>query len=351
MALNNQMLNHFKEKFGIVTVVNATFYAVDDAEPLISFDTLKMSNITSEGQQKEIRGGQGAELLLQYDFGRTANVEITDALVSMGSLEYLFGGKNTADGITKDILRHAKVITTTGVAQGGSISAFIPGDVKAGTRTDVLYVTPAGVKGKIQSTNGVPTADIAYPVGTQLDIFYTAVLGIGAGTVNVVKVLTGTFGSSPALPGAVGASPVAANEYLADTDVTVVWTNVDTGDVHTFVSNESWPVVGDLDEAVAQGDTYTIYYQSVETTGFQGSEMILRASDFPPTVRMIGETVVLDADTGRKIAMQIEIPKLKLNANFTFSFDAEGDPSVFDFSGVALSHKGELLIVRTLGEI
>ena len=348
MALNNQMLNHFKEKFGIVTVVNATFYAVDDVEPLISFDTLKMSNITSEGQQKEIRGGQGAELLLQYDFGRTANVEITDALVSMGSLEYLFGGTNTADGITKEVLRHSKVITTTAVAQGGSISAFIPGDVKAGTRTDVLYVTPAGLKGKIQSANGVPTADIAYPVGTQLDIFYTANLGIGEGTVNVTKVLSGTFGASPAL----SAEPtVGLAAYEEGTDVTVVWTDVSTGNVHTFVKEGDWPVVAELDEAVAQGDTFTIYYQSVETTGFQGSEMILRASDFPPTVRMIGETVVLDADTGRKIAMQIEIPKLKLNANFTFSFDAEGDPSVFDFSGVALSHKGELLIVRTLGEI
>jgi hypothetical protein len=348
MALNNQMLNHFKEKFGIVTVVNATFYAVDDAEPLISFDTLKMSNITSEGQQKEIRGGQGAELLLQYDFGRTANVEITDALVSMGSLEYLFGGTNTANGITKEVLRHAKVITTTAVAQGGSITGFIPGDVKAGTRTDVLYVTPAGLKGKIQSTNGVPTADIAYPVGTQLDIFYTANLGIGEGTVNVTKVLSGTFGASPAL----SAEPtVGLAAYEEGTDVTVVWIDASTGNVHTFVKVGDWPVVGELDEAVAQGDTFTIYYQSVETTGFQGSEMILRASDFPPTVRMIGETVVLDADTGRKIAMQIEIPKLKLNANFTFSFDAEGDPSVFDFSGVALSHKGELLIVRTLGEI
>jgi hypothetical protein len=347
MALNNQMLNHFKEKFGIVTVVNATFYAVDDAEPLISFDTLKMSNITSEGQQKEIRGGQGAELLLQYDFGRTANVEITDALVSMGSLEYLFGGTNTANGITKEVLRHAKVITTTEVAQGGSITAFIPGDVKAGTRTDVLYVTPTGIKGKIQSTNGVPTADIAYPVGTQLDIFYTANLGIGEGTVNVTKVLSGTFGAGLELT----AEPTQGLAAYEDgTDVTVVWTDVSTGNVHTFLKIGDWPAASELDEAVAAADTFTIYYESVETTGFQGSEMILRASDFPPTVRMIGETVVLDADTGRKIAMQIEIPKLKLNANFTFSFDAEGDPSVFDFSGVALSHKGELLIVRTLGE-
>ena len=46
MALTDQLLTNFREKFGIVTVVNATFYEVDGKKPLISFDTLKMSNIT-----------------------------------------------------------------------------------------------------------------------------------------------------------------------------------------------------------------------------------------------------------------------------------------------------------------
>jgi hypothetical protein len=349
MALNNQLLNHFKEKFGIVTVVNATFYEVDGIEPLISFDTLKMSNITSEGQQKEIRGGQGAELLLQYDFGRTANVEITDALVSMGSLEYLFGGTNTATGLTKEVLRHAKVIADTEVNSGGSASAYIPGDVKAGTRIDILYVTPAGLKGRVFNATGVPNADALWPVGTQLDIFYTANMTTGEGNRQVVKVIVGTF------LGEAGSETFGTNavespdDYEAATDVTVVYTS--NGDLHTVVVDGAWPVIGDLDNAIDNEDTYTIYYETNATVGYEAREMILRASDFPPTVRMIGETIVLDADTGRKVALQIEIPKLKLNANFTFSFDAEGDPSVFDFSGVALSHKGELLKVRTLGAI
>jgi hypothetical protein len=344
MALTDQLLNHFKEKFGIVTVVNATFYAVDGTQPLISFDTLKMSNITSEGQQKEIRGGQGAELLLQYDFGRTASVEITDALVSIGSLEYLFGGKNTANGIIKQILRQAKVTTTAEVSNGGSIAAFVPADittVSPAPRVDVIYVKPDGTKGKFSSNSGVPVANTALPVGTQLDIFYTANMTIGEGTVNVVKTITNTFGENPAFP-------AAAADYLADSDVTVSYES--GGNFHTVVVDGAWPALSDLDDEVAEGDDFTIFYTSTATNSYSAKEMILRASDFPPTVRMIGETIVLDADTGKKIAFQVEIPKLKLNANFTFSFDAEGDPSVFDFSGVALSHNGELLKVRTLGE-
>jgi hypothetical protein len=260
MALTDQLLTHFKEKFGIVTVVNATFYAVDTEKPLISFDTLKMSNITSEGQQKEIRGGQGAELLLQYDFGRTATIEITDALVSMGSLEYLFGGNLTSTEFTA--LRRIEGVTTD------EDEFPEPEDRVAGSYVKVVYTLGStGVKYEVEGTK--------------------------------------------------------------------------TGDDYNF------PVVPA--GAVPVGTKYVLWYKGEYDVAENTREMILRATDFPPTVRMIGETIVLDADKGAKVAFQIEIPKLKLNANFTLSLDAEGDPSVFDFGGVALSHNGDLIKVRTLG--
>ena len=276
MALTDQLLTHFKEKFGIVTVVNATFYEVDGKKPLISFDTLKMSNITSEGQQKEIRGGQGAELLLQYDFGRTANIEITDALVSMGSLEYLFGGNMTA------------------------------GTFKALRR----------VEGVIAATDTIPT-----PAGTIVENTLVAII-IGSDGVRTKY-------------------PVAANTAAAN-----------IGALNTALTGVGLP-------GAKVGDKYILWYEGSYNTAQEDAdgdpsavrEMILKASDFPPTVRFVGETVVLDADKGKKVAFIVEVPKFKLNANFTLSFDAEGDPSVFDFSGVALSHNGELLKVKTLGFI
>jgi hypothetical protein len=266
MALNDQLLNHFKEKFGIVTVVNATFYEVDGKKPLISFDTLKMSNITSEGQQKEIRGGQGAELLLQYDFGRTANVEITDALVSMGSLEYLFGGNLTSAATFKALRRIEGVVATA-----NTIPTPADEDASIEEATRLMVIAPDGTK-------------TVWP---------------------------------------------AAGEMADDVD-----------EIEAIVSF-----------AAPAGSKYVLWYPSTKTTGEYNREMVLKATDFPPTVRFIGETIVLDADKGQKVAFQIEIPKLKLNANFTLSLDAEGDPSVFDFSGVALSHNGDLIKVRQLGLI
>jgi hypothetical protein len=231
-----------------------------------------MSNITSEGQQKEIRGGQGAELLLQYDFGRTANIEITDALVSMGSLEYLFGGNMTA-GTFKALRRIEGVVATANTIPALPLTETVVGGVV------VIVIRADGTRVKYPATGEQPYA-----------------------TIN-----------------ALNAAPIVA----------------------------------------PAGSKYILWYESSYTTAQEDAdgdpsavrEMILKASDFPPTVRFVGETVVLDADKGKKIAFIVEVPKFKLNANFTLSFDAEGDPSVFDFSGVALSHNGELLKVKTLGFI
>jgi hypothetical protein len=260
--MSTSLLNHFTDRFGIVTVVNATFYEIDGDRPLISFDTLKVSNISAEGEQKEIRGGQGAELLLQYDYGRTANVEITDALVSMDSLEYLFGGSQTTTPFSA--LRRIEGIVTT----AGTIEE--PDNWEDGTYNKVVITKANGSKVEKEGASA----------------------GEGPG---------------------------------------FVWVDPTSSEAPTGAKYVLW---------------YTAEYNG-EGEPQTGKEMILRASDFPPTVRFVGETIVLDADAGKKVAMQIEIPKLKLDSSFTLTLDAEGDASVFDFGGVALSHNGQLLMIRT----
>jgi hypothetical protein len=95
----------------------------------------------------------------------------------------------------------------------------------------------------------------------------------------------------------------------------------------------------------------TYYTVTADTAVDHTHELVLTNLDFPPIVKMVGDSFLLDQDTGRKIAMQIEIPRFKLDTNFSFTLEAEGDASVFDFSGVALSDNGNILIMRTLGVI
>jgi hypothetical protein len=368
MAIQDQLLNHFKEKFGIVTVVNATFYDVDDNTPKISFDTLKMSNITAEGQMKEIRGGQGAELLLQYDFGRTVNVEITDALVSMGSLEYLMGGPLTPQGTTINYSRQSKITFSGTQDQEGLYLIPQPADYRNNWNSVVIALTDNKVL--IEETadpwiavpyttiSGAPETTTAGVVGalkfdtvghkvyelTSIDeagdpVVYTYNWTVrnGNAALTTTKPTTTNMTTAKFYASTLDLEGTVGNEFLYRYSTTQL-----------AVTDENLPAQDSMEFGVAN-----LFYEAQNTTSIDNhvQEMILKATDFPPTLRMVGETIVLDADKGQKIAFQIEIPKLKLNSNFTLTLDAEGDPSVFDFSGVALSHNGVLMIVRQLGVI
>ena len=79
-----------------------------------------------------------------------------------------------------------------------------------------------------------------------------------------------------------------------------------------------------------------------------GKELTLSATEFPPIVKLIGSTFLINESDGSQITCQIEIPRFKLGANFSFTLEAEGDASVFDFSGVALSDNGDIIKIKTI---
>lgn len=93
------------ERFGIKEVADVAFYAITaegaasaaaaveaykDADPVIAFDTLKVSTIESTAENSEARGGKGNPALISWDYGREINVNIEDALLSMETLALLF---------------------------------------------------------------------------------------------------------------------------------------------------------------------------------------------------------------------------------------------------------------------
>lgn len=104
----NQMI----QRFGVVTVMNARVYEWSDVEdwfnseelstpyetyqdlntltPLCTLDTLKISNISVEGPSKTISGGQYANPIIK--FGKTARLEMQDALGHIDAIDALCGG-------------------------------------------------------------------------------------------------------------------------------------------------------------------------------------------------------------------------------------------------------------------
>lgn len=95
----NQMI----QRFGVVTVMNADVYdyvetkgspekiynAYKDKTPLCKLETLKVANVTVEGPEKTITGGQYSNPLIK--FGKSARLEIQDALGSAETLDALCG--------------------------------------------------------------------------------------------------------------------------------------------------------------------------------------------------------------------------------------------------------------------
>ena len=68
-------------RFGVKEVADFTLYNLATGKPELFFNTLKMSNLTSEAQEVVQTGGKGSPELVTWDFGRTATVDIQDALL------------------------------------------------------------------------------------------------------------------------------------------------------------------------------------------------------------------------------------------------------------------------------
>lgn len=100
-------------RFGIKEVADVHFYEIDSTvksisdalstytearQPVITFDTLKVSNIESTAENSEARGGKGNAALISWDYGREVTVTLEDALLSMETLSLLFENSASADG-------------------------------------------------------------------------------------------------------------------------------------------------------------------------------------------------------------------------------------------------------------
>jgi hypothetical protein len=113
---------NFTKKFGIKEVADVAFYNVETtnsegtkvptvtvnestgeftalAGPVLTFDSLKVSTLEMTAEQAEARGGKGNPPLIIWDHGREVNVTLEDALLSMETLEAMFGDATTTDNV------------------------------------------------------------------------------------------------------------------------------------------------------------------------------------------------------------------------------------------------------------
>lgn len=115
--------NALLKQFGIKEVADVAFYVVGDIKvddkgavtfvgtessrkgPVLTFNTLKVSNLEFTGETAEARGGKGNTVLMSWDHSREATLTLEDALLSVDSLNTMLsnkavGGDNDTDVIT-----------------------------------------------------------------------------------------------------------------------------------------------------------------------------------------------------------------------------------------------------------
>lgn len=106
---SNASFSEMMKRFGVVTVMNAEVYnsadiftedkvytpeevktAATSATKLCTLDTLKIANLSVEGPSKTVTGGQYSNPLIK--FGKSARLEMQDALGNAKAIEALCGG-------------------------------------------------------------------------------------------------------------------------------------------------------------------------------------------------------------------------------------------------------------------
>lgn len=139
---------------------------------------------------------------------------------------------------------------------------------------------------------------------------------------------------------------VTGTLLVEETDYTIS-TSISNGNLVetiTFVTKHTNPLVM---------YATNVYTKAINAGGYNPIELVLKSTSFPSTVKLVGKTVFLDQQTGKEVLAEIEIPKLKISPSLTFSMDAEGDASTFNFNGNALvdTNTSEIIKIKTLAYV
>lgn len=241
-------------KFGAKEVLDVTLYDMSTGKPVLTFDTLKTSDIAVTTEKVYARGGKGNTKLLTWEINKDATMTISDALLSPKSLE-LVSGIATKVGVQTIHMRQKSQWET--------------------------------IEGKV-----VDKGDL-FPL---------------------------TANSSGVINLAFAPKESAANilVYAADDDA---GTPLDMASATLDDKTLTVP---------AAANKKVIVYYTYESDA-TAETFVIDSAHFASAYKLVGDTIVRNASTGKDEAFQIVIPNLHWSSALNLSFSADGDPSVQEF--------------------
>lgn len=96
----------------------------------------------------------------------------------------------------------------------------------------------------------------------------------------------------------------------------------------------------------AKGKKVIAYY--TRETSDTAQTFVITADKFAGTYKLVGDTVIRNAETGLDEPFQIIIPNLKWTSNLELGFSAEGDPASTTFECEIMRESGSSTMIEMI---
>ena len=294
-------------KFGVREICDVTFKTTADFQrvgntvfekagmPAFMIDTARTSSLEQASTTVYAQGGKGYNRLIAWEGEKTMTFTVEDALISPMGLAVL-SGAGLIDA-AKDNLRHVHVTY----------------DVQVGAATDKTVTDVTGATSTIRVAYAeVSLADLKEETGLEDALAFDVCKADIAPA--YATVLDGSGAGIQFIP-----------DVKLDDEKNVDSTRYE--DAITVDANNNAVFV--VDEKYAY-KTIKLDFYLFMSTGV--TEVEIKPQDFGGYFYVEAQTLFRREDSGKDMAAELILPKVKVQSGFTFTMAASGDPSTFTFT-------------------
>lgn len=367
------------EQYGIKEVADVTLYAIEldenDEEiyiPVLYLDTLKISSVEHTAEQTSARGGLGNPHLITWDFGKEITVNLEDALYTPASMSMLWGGKYASKSVelwgvfvpkngsfswSKAILKDfsdfsvVKNVTKGNIYRWKTNIVIMSLDGLYRHEKEDVIISYYSLYGRNYWSFDEPAnfSDGSFTLSEGKNLFVNVpqelIYQIKHG-IESVKFLDRME------------KCVATRNFVVDTDINIMHGNyrylkkydetaltvfIDPTTMQPYEPNidffirkngSRYPETGTKNlRLIKQNEVYYKWTRSVAPPHMSlGNRITVDAEHFPGVYRLVGETYSRNRDTYEDERFQFEIPLCKMGSENSFTFEAAGDPTVFNMT-------------------
>lgn len=250
------------DRFGFATVMKPKFFTmtqdVNSDTPVLTLDSLRISNITQEGPTKTTRGGLYGETMLKY--GKTMRLEMEDVIGRVDALQLLSGATFSSTPSVPETKYFA--YQTSGASDKTITLGVVPLAITSvklnytGTTTAFTLVLDSTLGYSIADNVITVASGVTVALGDSINVIYT--VETSAGHLQITDSFAQPF-------------QIVGETFIIDTAGNKRWINLI---IHKFLPdstfNQTMELEGDFAVTTFAGDILPnacgVYYEYFEVT-------------------------------------------------------------------------------------